>query len=159
MKLNIQTQPFTGFLSYLRFEEPSTDKEAVMFHPEDDVRSFLEDCASSLGLALDREVKNRALRRLHSVCFAESGSATTVSPDGGGGDGQTSRCPVEEDCAVKNGGDRIISSVEDIYAAATAALSEALVHCKRFEVWRFMQGFSYDALLLQARLQRAVSVG
>lgn len=123
-----------------RFEEPSAEEENVKFHTEDDVRAFLEARASSLGYALDREAKDRALRKLQSVRLAVNGTfATAVPPEDVGEGGQASSCSsLGIGKSEKEGKTRVISSVEDIYAAATAALSEGLVHCRRFEVWRGM---------------------
>ncbi len=135
-----------------RFEDPWADEDTVRGHPEKDVISYLETSASALGLALDREAKTLALRTLRSLTVVEGvdAGATTEAktaadrpaspPAAEGLQTGTARngSGVHEDIAserygeVKNFGR--ISSVQDVYAAVTTALSEALVHCKRFEV-------------------------
>lgn len=119
-----------------RFEEPWAEEKNVRFHPENDVKAFLEACACSLGHALDREAKARALRKLQSVCLAVNGTfGTAVLPEDVGEDGQVSSCTsLRIGKSEKEGETRVISSVMGIYAASTAALSEGLVHCGRFEV-------------------------
>lgn len=43
----------------------------ILRHPESDVSTFLEACAASLGLVLDRDAKSRALLELRSIRLAE----------------------------------------------------------------------------------------
>lgn len=119
-----------------RFEDPWAEEENIRFHPDNDVRLFLEACASSLGHALDREAKACALRKLQSVRLAVNGTfAIAVLPEGVGEEGQVSSCTsLETGKSEKEDETRVLSSLVDIYAATTAALSEGLVHCGRFEV-------------------------
>lgn len=125
-------------LPFPRFEDARAENDAVAVHPENGVHAFLETCASSLGLALDREAKTCALRTLRSFVLDEDTMASVSSAGGGqssskgrklvtpcGGDGGNT--------ASQKKGD-VISSTESIFAAVSGALTKALVHCERFEV-------------------------
>lgn len=134
-----------------RFEDPWADEESVVGHPEKDVLSYLETCASALGLALDLEAKICALRTLSSVTLTDGGggmappkatptsgpASSSALGEFGGGSGKCSGVRsdgvAERGEGVKNK-TATISSVQDVYASITTALSQALVHCKRFEV-------------------------
>lgn len=117
-----------------RFEDPWADEETVLGHPEKDVLTYLETCASALGLALDLEAKISALRALRATALG----------DGDGGIAASTECSTTGSASSSTmgefGGEGVrnkpatISSAKDIYAAVTTALSRALVHCKRFEV-------------------------
>ena len=141
-----------------RFEDPCADEEEIKFHPESGVLAFLETCASALGLTLDREAKACALQTLRAVRLVESGttSSTTTtgddatparkkgtgeagesvvrSGDGGGGGGGGVGGRGGGGVLKTKDGRRCISSATDVYAAVTDTLSQALVHCERFEV-------------------------
>lgn len=112
-----------------RFEDPWADEETVLGHPEKDVLSYLETCASALGLALDLEAKNCSLRTLRSVTAGEIGA-------GSGKDSGVQKNGVVESAEGSINKTATVSSAQDVYAAVTTALSRALVHCKRFEVCR-----------------------
>lgn len=125
--------------------------------------TYLETCATALGLALDQEAKTCALRMLQSVTLREEVAATTkpaaaarastattngrASSDTGepfsGGVGKGGGAMLGKNGAAKKGregegkedrGGPTVSSAQDLYAAVTTTLSRALVHCKRFEV-------------------------
>eukprot|EP00752_Nemacystus_decipiens_P007665 g6853.t1 len=115
-----------------RFEDPWADEETVLGHPEKDVLSYLETCASALGLALDLEAKICALRTLRSVTAEESGGASA-------NDSGILKNRVVEGGGGSRNNTATVSSAQEVYAAVTAALSRALVHCKRFEVWEAIQ--------------------
>lgn len=134
-----------------RFEDPWADEETVLGHPEKEVLSYLETCASTLGLALDLEAKVRALETLRSVTLAEGGgiiAASTAKTTTGSAssyalgelDGDSGNdVGVRKDGGIDRGesvsnNTATVSSAQDVYATVTTALSRALVHCKRFEV-------------------------
>lgn len=131
-----------------RFEDPWADEETVLGHPGKDVLSYLETCASALGVALDLEAKKGALRTLRSLTLrvvggdlAASTKNTSASlPSGGKVEEGSGRGTGAEKNGERDRGDGVgkkigaISSAQDVYAAVTTALSQALVHCKRFEV-------------------------
>ncbi|CAM9191404.1 unnamed protein product, partial [Ectocarpus sp. 13 AM-2016] len=130
-----------------RFEDPWADEETVMWHPEKDVLAYLETCASELGLALDREAKSRALQRLRSITLDEDTAVATApsrptsssTPAAGKTPGGGVRA------AKRDGGEKSrdegasVSSAQDVYAAVATSMSQALVHCTRFEVWEVTQ--------------------
>lgn len=114
----------------VRFEEPWADEAMIARHPENDVRTFLEDSAVALGLVLDREAKTRALLELRSIRLADDAEQNSAGGDNvrsvsGAGDMKR---------IVKGERDRVIACAEDVYAAVVETLSKALVHCQRFEV-------------------------
>lgn len=135
-----------------RFEDPWADEEMVLGHPEKEVLSYLDTCASALGLALDLEAKICALRTLRSATLGDGSGATaaptatpataSASSSGSGESGADLRnsSGTRKDEAARAGeGVRhkpgtTVSSTQDVYAAVATALSRALVHCKRFEV-------------------------
>lgn len=134
-----------------RFEDPWADEDTLLGHPEKDVLSYLETCASALGVALDLEAKIGALRKLRSVTLRGAGEGIAVSraklTTGNASSsalGEFGRLARNDSDVLKNGaaerGNGVknktvtLSSAQDVYAAVTTALSRALVHCKRFEV-------------------------
>lgn len=128
-----------------RFEDPWADEETVTWHPEKDVLAYLETCASELGLALDREAKTRALRRLRSITLDEDTAVAPASSRPGTSSppaaGKTPGGGVPKyGTAKRDGGEKSrhesasVSSAQDIYAAVANSMSQALVHCTRFEV-------------------------
>ncbi|CAM9127974.1 unnamed protein product, partial [Hapterophycus canaliculatus] len=155
-----------GIFCVDRFEDPWADEETVTWHPEKDVVAYLETSASALGLALDREAKASALRTLRSMVLEEGSQdpviATAMTPTGGGPSsspavvargGMIRSSVTEKDGPVKMGkggtkdkleGAYAVPSAQDVYSAVTTALSQALVHCKRFEVWEVTQPCDED---------------
>lgn len=112
------------------FEEPWADDEMVAQHPESDVRTFLEASAASLGLVLDREAKIRALQGLCSISIGNEEGKPSSRID----KASMSATPGDRESSGKEGDDGNIRCAEDVYAAVVTALSQALVHCERFEV-------------------------
>lgn len=62
-------------------------------HPESDVSTFLEACAASLGLVLDRDAKTRALLELRSIRLADGDVDEKNILSAIGGDNNTAMWP------------------------------------------------------------------